>query len=254
MVRLVGHFLALLLVSAFCTTALASDGKDALLHLPLRPPVENTLQLPLTSALSNLGSRVQGGYVIFGVEVLLKMGKEPNLTISDKQGSDLGMALDDIMRQLPNYEMVIVSAHLIDILPRSARPDLMDPLNLRVSTFVVRNASCASILAHPTRFIPELRARLIPRKEPAERGVEVYVGALTPYPLTSLRLDDVTVREILNRVSEATEDFVPVQPALGWVYEVNSDGAPNIPKNTWRSLISFPSAWHELSRPGKQSN
>src|SRR5690348_11593103 len=105
MVRLVGHFLALRVVSAFCTTALASDGKDALLHLPLRPPVENTRQLPLTSALSNLGSRVQGGYVIFGVEVLLKMGKEPNLTISDKQGSDLGMALDDIMRQLPNYEM-----------------------------------------------------------------------------------------------------------------------------------------------------
>ena len=243
--------LSLPLVVAFAGSGFARNDRDRLLELPLLPPVEEIHSLPLTSMLSNLGSRVEGGYVLFGVEILLKGGKEPTITLPRKPAGDLGTGLHEVLRQLPDYEMHVISAHLIEILPRGARIDPKDLLNLRVANFSVTYIPAASILAHPARFIPELRARLTPKAALGTRPVEVYSG---PFALrgaeVTLHLQNVTVREIFDRVSEATEHLASEEPALGWVYKVKFDDTPGVPQHTFQSLPSVPWNWREYRGSG----
>jgi len=227
--------ISLMLTPAGGTPAGNEEGTP--LRLPLIPPAEQVHGLPLTKVLSKVGSRVKGGYVLFGVEVALRGGKEPTISLSDKGGADLGTALREILSQIPDYEMHVISAHLIEILPRRARTDPKDLLNLRIATFSVTNTPAASILAHPARFIPELQARLKPRAALGTRPVQVYSG---PFALSgsevTLHLQNVSVRQILDAVSEATGSLGTGQQRFGWACKLRSDDTKGVPKHTWQAL------------------
>ena len=229
----------------------ARNAQDTLWELPLLPPAERIDHLPLTSALSNVGSRIRGRYVLFGVEVFLQQGKEPTVSLPPSEVRNLGSTLREILRQLSNYEMRVVSAHLVEILPKGVRDDPTDLINLRVADFSVTNMLAASILAHPGRFIPELQARLAPKRQATTDGVESYIGVFpVGGPRITLQLQNVTIREILDRVSEETERPPPGQRPLGWVYTVNSDDTTDVPKHAWQTL---PGDWHEQQVSGEPS-
>ena len=245
--------LSFFLTLIFCGNSFGGEEQSALLRLPLVPSGEEIRHRPLTSVLSNLGSRVRGGYVLFAVEVFLRQGKEPNVSLAGKPAGELGTALGEVLCQLPDYDMQVASAHLIEIFPRSARSDRQDLLNLRLATFDVADVSATTIIAHPRRFIPELSARLSP-KAPVSRRLESYTGPFSiPGRLITLRLRDVTLREILNRVSKATEQCGHDQGPVGWVYRVNSDDTPGVAKHSWQVLSSLPSDWRDYLNSANRS-
>ncbi len=225
--------------------------REMLLKLPLAPAAEGIHSLPLTSMLSNLGSRVRGGYVLFGVEVQLKGGTEPTVAMPTEPPGDLGTALQDVLRQLPGYEARVVSAHLINVSPGGTKSGQGGLLNMRIARFSVRDVAAASILGHPERFIPELRVRMETVRAKAARQPELYSGpyAASSSPVT-LDLKDVTLREVLNHVSQATEYSAAGEPPLGWAYKVNADDTPGVPKHTWQSQSGLPTDWriHRNSR------
>lgn len=220
-----------------------------LLNLRLQPGPPSQEKIPLSDALGHLGGLVSGGYVLFGSEIILKDGKEPTVTLEIKPGADLGSALRGVLDQLDGYGMEVVSGHLVNIYPRRFRDDPADALSLRVPSFSVASKRAGAILAAPERFVPELKERLTPALEPGMHRLELYVVALNQSgPLVTLQLQDVTVRQILNAVSKATEGYDPPDMPLGWAYLFEPDPSSNVPKHSWKPLYSLPRDWRSRSK------
>lgn len=220
------------------------DEKTGLLSLRLLPGPPSGEKIPLSDALQHLGGSVRGGYVLFGTEIILKDGKEPTVTLEVKAGADLGSALRGVLDQLDGYGMEVISDHLVDIYPRRCRTDPGDALNLRVPTFSVVGKPAGAILAAPERFVPELKERLTPPLEPGVHRLELYVVAINQSgPLVTLQLQNVTVRQILNAVSNATEGYGPPDIPQGWAYLSEPDPNSSVPKHSWKPLYSLPRDW-----------
>ncbi|MEJ2010452.1 MAG: hypothetical protein P8Z30_20255 [Acidobacteriota bacterium] len=204
--------------------------------------------IPLSHALGQLGGCVEGGYVLFGLEQTLRDGKEPAIKISRldiKQGTALGAALKQILRQLPPYEIEVVSDHLIDLYPKGAKKDPENLMNLRVSAFDTSDKDAYTILGNPRVVIPALDAALTPKPEPGKRLLTLYFGGYhPPGPPVTLHLKNATVRDILNAAAVASERFFPDKEPLGWVYTF--DPAKSLVSGyryTWGTLYSLPNGW-----------
>ena len=239
-----------LLIAIFNGSLLPSScGKGALLNLPVGPAAQSQEKLPLSDSLGHLGGLLRGGYVLFGTEIILEDGKEPTVTLEIRPGDDLGSALRGILDQVGGYGMEVVSDHLINIFPRRYKVDLADALNLRVTSFSVVNTRAGAILATPERFVPELKDRLTPPLEPGEQRLELYVLALNQMgSMVTLQLRNVTVRQILDAVSKATEGYGPPDMPLGWAYLFEPDPSSNVPKHSWKPLYSLPRDWRSLPK------
>ncbi|HEV8383908.1 MAG TPA: hypothetical protein VGQ11_03475, partial [Candidatus Acidoferrales bacterium] len=201
-------------------------GEPALFQLPLFPVHIAQKNISLSKALEEIGVRVRNGYVLFGIEVHREDGKEPSVNLDLPPGSTLGDALQQVFRQLPNYSYELVSPHLINIYPAGTKTDPQDPLNIRVQRFEITNKQASDVLAAPHLFIAELQQRLTPPRA----GAPQPSGSVGPRmrstgPPVSLRLRGRTVRQILNAITEATEQFPPQYTPVGWVYSFQRDPA-----------------------------
>jgi len=102
---------------------------------PLQLPVFVTShhqRVVLTEALSEVGATAQHGYVLFGVEVRLKGGKEPTVRLGSLGKTALGEALAHIIGQLPGCRFEVVGPHLVHIAPAGFQEDPLNPMNMRV--------------------------------------------------------------------------------------------------------------------------
>jgi hypothetical protein len=207
------------LLLALSFSILAAADESALLKLPLFPVPIVRQHVPLTRALPHIGVFVREGYVVFGVEVRVRDHKEPTVDVNLKPGSTLGDGMRQVFAQLPSYTFKVVSAHLINVFPQGADRDLDDLLNLRVAQFDVVDQHPDRVLISPDDFIGELRARL----RPPGGGVLGEVLESASGPRTTLHLRNVTVRQIFNAVTEATENFLAECEPLGWVWLFNDD-------------------------------
>jgi hypothetical protein len=219
---------------------------SALLRLPLSSDPLVRGKIPLTTALSEVGVQVRNGFVLFGIEVLLKDGKEPTVNLDLPSNSTLGNALEQIFRQLPDYSFQTVGHHLINIWPKGAGADPKNILNLRVERFEVVNEPPSSVLSMPQRFIPELYRVLTDTQVGRPSGTAGSIKRPVGGPRVTLHLRNVTVRQILNSVSEASEqspvEFMP----LGWVCSVQPDStARGGVRSVWRIHWSVPSNWKQ---------
>jgi hypothetical protein len=231
---------------------------------PLDLVVTDCLQLTsawktisLSDALGQLGGCVQGGYVLFGLEEVLRGGKEPTLRAAElkiKQGMTVGDALRQIIRQLPPYEVEPISGHLVDVFPKGAKRDPNDLMNLRIPAFDASDMDTYTILGRPRDAIPALDAALTPKQEPGKRLLTLYFGGYhSPGPRVTLHLKNVTVREILNAASVASESSFPQSAALGWTYTFDP-GRPLISgyRYTWGTLYSLPAGWKYKMRKNER--
>ena|SRR6516225_4924831 len=75
------------------------------LNLSLFPAPITRNNLALSQALGTIGAYVQGGYVLFGVELRTKDGNEPLVSVNLLPGSHFGDGLDQILAQIPGYEL-----------------------------------------------------------------------------------------------------------------------------------------------------
>lgn len=232
------------LIIVVAATARPSSGVDPKmpLDLPLFPVPIVQENVPLAKALSEVAVNVTQGYVLFGIELRLDNDKEPVVNLNVKEGSTIGDALHEIFSQLPNYRFTVVSAHLINVFPREALGDASDPLNIHVARFDVLNEDPWGIISRPEDFIPQLRARLkLPQRAFGGIGIGQVVGQKT-----TIHLRDVTIRQILNAASEATEKYPPDSSPLGWVWSFKPNPAlPNGGVYSWTFHQSAPYRWEK---------
>jgi len=218
------------------------------LGLALSPAPLVRRRIPLPQALGEVGSALRGGYALFGVELRLRGGRVPTVSLNLQAGSGLGGALRQILAQVPGYKFEVVSLHLVNIYPVGAKDDAEDLLNLRVPRFDVAGVRQGFILSHPLGFIPELKARI----EPISPSLEVGSVLSPSGPTITVHLRNVTVRQILNAVSEPTESLAASSAPLGWISTFSPD--PKLPaggKYSWGALPSTPHDWKKWAEaPG----
>ncbi|HEV2247600.1 MAG TPA: hypothetical protein VGW37_13175 [Terriglobia bacterium] len=215
-----------------------------LLHLRVPGPIVRS-KIPLTRALSEVATRLEGGYVLFGVQVRLTDGNEPSVNLDVPAETTLGAVLQDVLRQLPGYRLELVSQHLANIYPAGAKNDPNDALNLRIDRFDVSDRPPDVIMNLPAMFMPALAERLAQRKSgpplPVEPPTEWLEGV---GPKVTLHLHDLTVREILNRVSEASEELPAKYLPVGWVASLSPDPALATGwAYSFRLFTTVPSEW-----------
>lgn len=230
-------------------------GQADLLQLPLFPVHLVRKDIPVTRGLEEVGIEVRNGYVVFGVELHLKGGKEPLVSLDLPPGSKLGDALRQILRQLPEYGYEVVGQHVVNVYAAKMKNDPRSVLNLRVERFDITNEQPSSVLSQPQLFIPELRQRLTPAMSgsPRPTGTAGVIVRGTEPPV-SLHLRNVTLRQILSAISEATEGSPSNYSPLGWVYSFEPNPAlPAGGKHSWMWLISVPHNWKEEAEKGRHT-
>ena len=210
--------------------------------------------IALSDALGQLGSYVQDGFILFGLEENLQDGKEPRVDFEAKSGTTLRRVLRDILAQLPPYEMEVVSSHLVDLRPAGAKGNTKNPLNLRVPDFDVISRPVYGILGAPRRVIPELDEVLTPKAEPGKQAITLYFGGADGGPRVTLHLKNVSVREILNAASVASEPFFAyhdrTRAPAGWVYCFNPNPSPGNSGHSWKWNFTMPADW---MKPGTEN-
>ena len=229
-----------------CVAQTTPDG-FGLRQKPLRvvAPKET---IALTSALWTAGHSMKRDFISFGIELdSIDSVVEPKIDAGMPSGGTVGAFLENVFRQVPNYEYEIVSEHLVSVHPLRAKADPNSPLNLRIARFDVENVPTGWLLAFPSKYIPELHERLHP-STPGKQQIVVYTGIAPLGPQISLHLRDVTIREILIAASIATEtaegeDACP----MGWTYRPVTTSGPKGPR--WGVFFGLPDDWREGLRP-----
>jgi hypothetical protein len=204
-----------------------ADGTElSVPKLPIYPTPIVRKAIPLSYALAEVAGHVQGGYVLFGAEIREVGSKEPTVDLNVTEAQTLSDALRDVFRQMPGYTVEVVSQHMINIYPQGAKDDPKDPLNLRVEHFDVVNEQPEAILNYPDAYIFTLAKRLVERT--VGPPYPIAPPSLMTYgigPTVTLHLQNVTVRQILNAVSKATESVPPKYSPLSWVALFRPDHA-----------------------------
>lgn len=234
--NILAGFLALLIPFFLSFQASESEVKVPLLDSSLIPVGKLGNHIPLSKALSYVGLYAKGNKVLFGIEVLLKQGKEPEVALDLPQNSTVRAALDQIVRQVPDYGYETAGEYLINVFPLSAKHDPNDLLNIRVSSFDVKDQPVDMLISHPEMFVPQLDARLRALRHVPPGTHTLGPGLGSGDPKISLHLQNVTVREILNAVSASTERFAEPYTPLGWVYSFE----PDISRYSWTFHWSVP--------------
>ena len=240
---------------AFCPLLGAAPGKTAPpLNLRIAGPLIQK-KAALTQALAEVGWHCDGGYILFGVEVRLTQGKEPLVDLDAPAGATVGTALGQIMRQLPGYRLEVVSQHLINVFPAGAKSDPNDALNQRIDHFDVVNKPPDVLVNYPPLFMPALASRLAQRKSGPSLAYQFpsqWVESVGPK--VTLHLRNMTVRQIFNRVSEASEDLYPKYLPLGWVASLSPDPALATGwAYSFREFLSVRSTWNQQKPKAKNS-
>jgi hypothetical protein len=204
--------------------------------------------VPLSTALSRLGYSVNG-YILFGTEVLLnEAGEEPRITLNLFRADTVQTALDSIVRQLPDYRWVMVSDHLVNIFPvGQTKSDLLlrntrkDILEIRIPQLDIKDQYPPNVIGNLRMFIPELFRELISENSPPG-GLAAYGSSYSSSegPQLSMSFKNLTVREILNGISEESiKSLSASKPPAGWIYKVTPDPKMYAGRtHSWSSLIS----------------
>lgn len=206
-------------------------------------PVAFDHKLPLSQALALLGTRVQNGYVSFGID--LRNTPEPEVELKITEPTRLEIALAQVVGQVRGYGYQPISEHVIEVYPVEEWSDPADVLNLRVGNFVVKNETATNIFSKPTRFIPELRDYLLKGKTVQACG-SIGPGLSSAGPGITLDLRGMTVRQILDSAAEAdatlrahakTHDL-----PVGWLHRVEGDHQSEL-VHIWSFLSTVPREW-----------
>jgi len=207
-------------------------GDMAKVHLTGTPLIFDNV--PLTSALGRIGISIDdGGFVLFGVEILVEDGQEPLVSARIPAGSTLSDALTQVIQSVPDYTFTAIAPHLVNVFPRESVSDPDDLLDLQIPSFELRNVSPSNFLNNPARFVPELKAALSHGKH---AGCEIGPGLSDTAPGITLSLGKSTLRQAMNHVSEVTISSAERNEgsAFGWLYQRERFPSAGHPAEMWR--------------------
>jgi len=135
--------------------------------------------------------------------------------------------LDYLTQADPRYAYETVGCNLIHVYPKNAKEDPDNLLNVKIKEFEVHQYDLYKAIYHIAHLAPELRDLLQRKMRSGSVPGSSISGDMDPVrPKISLKLKNVTVRDILNeiagqsnKVSSGNRDFPPV----GWLYEFRVD-------------------------------
>jgi hypothetical protein len=211
-----------------------ADATGDLAGVQLNDVPLNFENVPLTNALSQIGLSVaRGGFVLFGVEVVLEDGQEPLVSARIPAGSTLSDALIQLMQAVPGYAFIAAGPHLVNVFPQDSIGNPDDLLNLRIPELKLPNVSPSNFLSNPARYVPELKVALNRGKH---AGCEIGPGLSDKAPGITLSLSNPTLRQAMNRVSQASISSAQHDqgPAFGWVYLRERFPSGTHPADAWR--------------------
>ena len=210
--------------------------------------------MTFTDALKAGAMALRSHFLNFGIELADRDSvAEPVVFSAPPQGGTVGEYIENIFDQVPTYEYEIVSQHTVSVFPRGAKDDPHNILNLRVPRFDVQDQHAGWILGFPSMFIPELDARLFPPTpgKQHKQHITMFIGPVPQGPKVTVHLRDVSIREILNAVSVATErpkgdgrDDAP----YGWIYRSTTPAGEKKPY--FGVIATLPPNWRDLVFPG----
>jgi hypothetical protein len=213
-------------------------------------PISIDHKVALSEALGVLGTSIRGGYVLFGID--MRSVPEPQVELSIGEATPLGVALAQIVGQARGYGYQSVSEHVIEVYALQESRDPADMLNIRVEKFSLQNVAAMNILANPPRYIPELKEYQLKGKTVQACG-SIGPGLGSDGPGISLDLHNVTIRDILNAVTEADANVVEHVTLhdlpVGWVHKLEPDQEGHA-VDTWSFLSPVPHDWETYSHKG----
>ena len=176
----------------------------------------------VVDALRRLQMQLGSELLIFGLEVApFSEAPARNLTLTLQAGT-VKDVLDGIILQDPRYSYEVIDSRLIHFFPGEERADASNLLNIKVKRFSVSHAAYDRLLKYPQYHIAELEGELMHRSKSGGFAVSMMGGA--DAPRITLDLQDVTVRDVLNRIAQETEKFSgPVFTPTGWIYMFRTD-------------------------------
>jgi len=182
-------------------------------------------RVPLRRALSEIDSHLlEPDYAIFGLELAPSEIPEPLVDLKTSGGVTVREAIAQIMAHAPGYGYSAVGPHLIDIYPISWRNDPRNLLNMEVAKIDLKDQDVEDLLHAPWLFIPPLRERLTRRVEPGQpAGFAGELMRAARSPKLSLRMENATLREVLDKAAEIMSEAPPPWSHVGWVYEFRAE-------------------------------
>jgi len=228
----------MLMLMSLCVACFATQPTSLIVS-----PVSVEHKVTLSQALGQIGVRVQGGYVLFGIDIPRVPEPEVDLKIVDP--TSLGTALGHIVGQLEGYGFRTISDHVIEVYSIREFLDPADVLNLHVGHFVVANRPAGDIFSKPASFIPELRNHILQGKAVQACG-SIGPGLSSAGPGITLELHEATLREVLDAVAESdavllAHIYTHTSP-VGWVHRVRIDKKGNF-VDAWSVLSTVPHGW-----------
>jgi len=169
------------------------------------PPPQNPLHQEITgykNSESDLFRALQEASYKYGVPLGIETDAQgqtaKNISVSISQGT-VGDIFDALIQQAPNYKWV-ESRGVVNVMPKQ---DTDSALDLKIARFHVTHATPDDLHA-AIRSLPEVRAWLDQHRL-VERGLvtsSILIGSngKTDQPRVSLRLKNMTLREIMNTV------------------------------------------------------
>lgn len=179
--------------------------------------------------------------ILIGFEKIPHREGERDESISlELTNTTVGDCLDRLCEVDPRYTYEVVGGALINVFPWGAKSDANDLLNIKVASFeFYGNELPHNLIIKIGDLAPELREYLRLKAEAYAKKTGKPLGSAgsilsgnAPLPRISLKLQNVTVREILNAVvlysvKLSHEGQLYGWPPISWKYEFIID--PNAP-------------------------
>ena len=192
------------------SAAPSSEHSRSALESKIGVPISSQETVGLVEALRIAALYLPHSYVSYGIE--LKGGAPPAVVLSLKEGLTLKQVLDSIFSQTKEYEYTVVSDHLIDVSPKSARSRSDDPMSLPIQTFDVERMGVGEIFTAPELFVRELQT------QESRRKIYTFAGPFGG-PEVTLHLRNKTLREVFNAIAIATEHSAEGSIPVGWIFD-----------------------------------
>ncbi len=184
-------------------------------------------QASVVEALRVLRGSVHGDFVLFGLEVA-PYQSEPkrNLTFEIDRGTVRDVLQEIVMRD-PHYTYEVVDEHLINVFPLGAKEDPKNLLNVMIKNFQITEIGCDRLIRYLDSHVRELNSAIMERSRVAGQlgwgraSSQVYGIGI---PKVSLSASNLTVRELLNRIAQETEQLQGQEHGpTGWIYTFRVD-------------------------------
>lgn len=175
----------------------------------------------------------------YGIRVCLEKVPRPRSSEEKRVSLELSEVsirniLDEIVKADPRYEWEYVTlptgCDLVNVLPKGAKEDPEDLLNIEVVTFKVDDITIEKAISNIYDFCPELQRRIKYKGEAGSILMGIPMKGQRRVREVSLLLENVTLREILNELICMSSNS-----GAGWLFEFIIDE-------------SYPSGGYHISR------